>query len=121
MICWYCHWGWSKAVADIYRKHVAVAGEMAMDYGPAHVVWADENWHSVQWCLDHFDEHARQYEAHELAAVRQSLLDLLALPADVLDPCPAGYDDQHPDRFPPVAGVEMDRSRGRLAKAIGGE
>lgn len=109
MICWYCHWGWSKSVAEIYDRYIDVAGESAMHYGPAHVVWDDENFERehVQWCLDHFDEYRGDHEEAELAAVRQSLMDLLALADDVLAPEPEDYDGEHPEQFPPK--VEMVR------------
>lgn len=86
--CWYCHWGWSKPVLDIYRKHEAVAGESAMQYGPAHIVWADENFDSAQWCLENFDHYRGHHTESELAAVHQSLIDLLALSPEVRNPCP---------------------------------
>lgn len=109
-ICWYCHWGWSKAVADIYNKYRPIAGEDAMHYGAAHVVWDDENFERehVQWCLDNFEEYKRDDATPaENEAVKQSLIDLLALPDDVLNPEPADYDDEHPEAFPP--SVEMER------------
>lgn len=30
MICWYCHWGWSVPVVDIYERYIQQAGESAM-------------------------------------------------------------------------------------------
>jgi len=104
-ICWYCHWGWSKPVAEIYQKHAAVAGESAMHYGAAHIVWDDENFERehVQWCLDNFEKYKRDDASDaENDAVRQSLIDLLALPDAVLAPCPDDYDDEHPDKYPPA-------------------
>jgi len=107
--CWYCHWGWSRPVVEIYRRHEDVAGEQAMQFGPAHIVWSDENFdrNSVQWCLDHFDRHRSDHNGDELAAVRQSLVDLLALTDDVRDPCPSSYEGERPELFPPA--IEMDR------------
>lgn len=104
-ICWYCHWGWSKPVAEIYDKHIAVAGESAMHYGAAHIVWEDENFerHHVQWCLDHFEEYKHDdATTEENEAVRHSLMELLALPDDILDPCPDDYDNEHPAAYPPT-------------------
>ena len=88
----------------IYHKYVEVAGESAMHYGAAHIVWDDENFgrEHVQWCLDHFEEYKhKEATTAENEAVKQSLLDLLALPDEVLYPWPDDYDDEHPERFPP--------------------
>lgn len=107
MICWYCYWGWSKPVREIYDKYEAIAGESAMEYGPAHIVWSDENFDrsSVQWCLDHFDEYRGDHTDEALSAVRKSLEELLLLSDEVLGPEPADYDGEHPEKYPPL--VEM--------------
>lgn len=78
-----------------------------MDYGPAHIVWGDENFERshVQWCLDQFEQYRGDYGDAELAAVRMSLEELLLLPNEVLAPEPADYDGEHPERYPPA--VEM--------------
>lgn len=110
MICWYCHWGWSKAVTDIYQRHLAIAGHAAMHYGAAHIVWDDENFgrEHVQWCLDEFEQYKCDDASDaENEAVRQSLIELLALTDDVLDPEPEDYDGERPEMFPPR--VEMAR------------
>ena len=110
MICWYCFWGWSKEVVDIYEKYIYVAGEFAMHYGAAHIVWDDENFERehVQWSLDHFDEYKREdCTEEENEAVRQSLIELLELPDSLLAPEPEDYDGEHPENYPPK--VEMDR------------
>lgn len=86
--CWFCTHGWPKAIRDIYDEHIKVAGYSAMHFGPAHVVWEDENFDSAQWCLDNFDEYSGDHSAEELAAVRASLVALLALPANVINPRP---------------------------------
>ena len=104
-ICWYCHWGWSEPVAAIYRRYLAVAGESAMHYGPAHIVWEDENFEreSVQGCLDHVNEYRHETATDEQhAAVKASLEALLALPDDLLDPCPMDYDNENPTQYPPA-------------------
>ncbi len=110
MICWYCHWGWSKEVADIYDRYVETAGESAMHYGPAHIVWEDENFerHHVQWCLDHFDDYRGDHTDKELTAVKQSLLDLLQLSDDVLNPEPSDYDGKHPENYPPQVEMRLN-------------
>ena len=107
MICWYCHHGWPKPIADIYDRFLLIAGESAMHFGPAHIVWEDENFDSSGWCLEHFDEYAGDHLPEALAAVRQSLIELSQLPTDVIDPAPADYDGKHPENFPPPAGMEM--------------
>lgn len=111
-VCWYCHWGWSSQVAEIYDRCRKVAGESAADYGPAHIVWANENFERehIQWCLDNFEENARadpEWTQEELAAVRRSLEELLALPDQVLCPEPADYDGENPKAFPPPLGITM--------------
>lgn len=108
-ICWYCSWGWSAQVADIHDRALKLAGESALHYGPAHIVWDDENFEreDVQWCLDHFDEHRGDHSEDELAAVKTSLEELLALPDEILAPMPEDYDDEHPDRYPPNPAITM--------------
>jgi hypothetical protein len=112
MMCWYCHWGWSNPVADIYEKYLPLAGEPAMHYGPAHIVWDDENFKRslVQACLDDWDEWVQKYRDDEngyslpeLAYVKASLVDLLALDDAVLSPAPDdGWDNPaaHPPTVP---------------------
>jgi hypothetical protein len=101
VICWFCRYGWPKPVADIYDKYIKVAGETAMHYSGAHSVWEDENFerHHVQWCLDHWGEY-RSESVNDVqdAAVKQSLLELLALPDDDLYPAEAAaYNDEAND------------------------
>ena len=59
--CWYCYWGWPRPIRDIYDAAAEefLGDETALLYGPAHVVWADEDWMLAQHCLDHFDEWVR--------------------------------------------------------------
>lgn len=106
-ICWWCYWGWPKQIRDIYDRGVAVAGEMAMDYGPAHVVWSDENWDCAPGCLkDCDDPRYDEWPLEDLEAVRCSLRELIALPPELKE-APAGYDGRHPERFPPPASWVM--------------
>lgn len=101
--CWWCHWGWPKPIAEIYQDAVAeLAGDEApLHWGPAHIVWEDENWDSAQSCLDHFDEYRRDYSEWQLDIVRESLERLVALP-DKWKHEPAGFSDQSdPVDFPP--------------------
>ena len=130
MICW-CYWGWPKAIRDIYDRAKeaidafvpcqendwtdGIGGESALQYGPAHVVWADENFcrRTVQGCLEdalagrhwHTDP---EETAMEKSVVIRSLEELLALPDSILDAVPSGYDGVNPESFPPV--VEMEKA-----------
>ena len=109
MICWYCYWGWAKAVADIYAKALEALGgdNSALNYGPAHIVWDDENFDSAEWCLEHFDEYRFDHSDEDLEIVKQSLIELAAIPME--DRCiePDDYDEMHPELFPPADGVEV--------------
>lgn len=103
MTCWWCHWGWPKLIADIYDDCVMKLGgdEGPLHWGPAHIVWEDENWEAAQWCLDHFDEYRRDYSDATLAIVRESLDRLVALP-DKWKREPIGYgDDSNAPDYPP--------------------
>ncbi len=113
MRCWYCHWGWSKAVVQIYKKYINEAGESAMHYGAAHIVWDDENFerHHVQWCLDNFEEYKHKEASDaENEAVKQSIIELLELPDELLDPEPQSYkdadEDADPQDYPPTVGMD---------------
>ena len=83
-ICWYCHWGWAKPVVEIYKKAVKAlgGGDIPMHYGPAHIVWADENFetNSLKICLANLEQNKGDLTEAELAIVRQSLEEMLALP-----------------------------------------
>ncbi len=76
-------------------------------YGPAHVVWADENFDSAQWCLDNFEKYRGDNSDAALAVVRRSLERLAALPESAWNVEPEDYDDRNPDQYPPPDGVEM--------------
>ena len=107
MMCWYCHWGWPLPIADIYDRYRPIAGESAMHYGPAHVVWDDENFgrEHIEWCLEHFADYSTDnHRPDELAAVKASLMDMLALPDDILEPTEANRceaEDGNPKDYPP--------------------
>lgn len=111
-ICWDCYWGWPKAVAEIYDRACKDLGDedgQALHYGPAHVVWEDENWHSAECCLEHFDEYAENLSESEKVIVRRSLKELAAIPLEERDLQPEGYDGKHPELYPPPEGVVMVR------------
>jgi hypothetical protein len=111
MICWYCFWGWPKQVADIYCEALAALDgcDSLLLYGPGHIVWSDENWDSAQWCLDHFEEYWGSHDPtpEEKRIVRESLEKLLLVPEEIRMCEPDDYDGEHPENFPPPAGIEM--------------
>ena len=115
-VCWYCHWGWPKPVADIYDEALKLlhGDEAPLRFGPAHMVWEDENFdnRSVNWCLEEFDNGARKWRNRfplsDLAVVQRSLEKLSAVPE--FNRCPRpDYDDENPEDFPPPPGMEMVR------------
>jgi hypothetical protein len=102
--CYWCWWGWPKPILDIYNDCLAKldGNKGPLHFGPAHLVWEDENWDLVQFCLDHFDEFSFDLTEHELAVVRESLARLLAVPDEYKSP-PDGFDEDKnsPGDFPP--------------------
>lgn len=109
-ICWYCHWGWPKPVADIFlRAKAALGDDYWLDFGPGHIVWSDENFDSANWCLEHFDEYSDGMDEHSKSVVRKSLEELKALAPELYDVEPEDYDDENPQNYPPPAGAEMVR------------
>lgn len=100
--CYWCHWGWPKPIKDIFDRAVADLGGFtdAMYFGPAHIVWSDENFDSAQWCLDHFEDRWGDFNEEELAIVRRSLEELAAVPDEFKQP-PNEYDGENPESFPP--------------------
>jgi hypothetical protein len=96
-------------VADIFLKaKAALAGDdYPLMYGPAHVVWSDENWHLAQDCIDAFDKYRRDLTDEQARVVRHSLEQLAALPQSAWDVEPEDYDEEHPENYPPPEGVEM--------------
>ena len=114
MICWWCYWGWPRPIYDIYAKALEMAGgnSSALEYGPAHIVWADENFEDshVGWCLEHFDDNADDLTEIEKKAVRWSLEELLKVPGKYKME-PEGYedDDENPQGYPPPDGWKMVR------------
>lgn len=123
-LCWWCHWGWPKVIRDIYDRaerdidEVLLSvcceangwemwggepswGKSALEFGPGHIVWSDENWDSADWCLRQCDGPMfDDWHPEALEIVRRSLRELMALPEEVKT-TPAGYDGQHPENYPP--------------------
>ena len=110
-ICWYCHWGWAKQVMDIYDAALEMPGSSwsAMHFGPAHIVWEDENFDRAEWCLENFDKYSEDLTEKEKAAVRWSLEELNKIPMHIRCPEPDDYDDEHPDQYPPPVTITMIR------------
>jgi len=108
-ICWFCYWGWPKPVADIYLKALAKLDgyDSPLKFGPAHVVWEDENFNSALWCLDNFYKYKGDYTQEELDIVRESLIELSKLPEEVYNIEPDDYDGKHPGLYLPPEDVEM--------------
>lgn len=109
-MCWYCYWGWPKPIADVYLRAIADLGGRSAPllYGPAHIVWADCNFDSAQWCIDNFDKYAGGLEPQEREVVMRSLRELLEVP-NYLKHEPEG-DYSLPDddaAHPPWPGVVM--------------
>lgn len=107
-ICWWCHWGWPKPIRDIYEEALKKldGDESPLHYGPAHVVWEDENWDFAQYCLDHFDEREYKYSPEDLEVVRWSLEELLKIDKKFLEE-PEGYEGEEPEKYPPPKDWDM--------------
>ena len=109
-ICYWCYWGWPKPIKDIYDRALAELDgwKDPLEFGPGHIVWSDENWDSADWCLEHFDEYRGDYSDEDLAIVKRSLVELLAVPEEFREP-PEEYDDENPADFPPPVHWECNR------------
>ena len=112
-LCWYCFHGWPKPNVEIYDRLIASAGYEATHYGPAHIVFEDENFDtdSIQYCIDQCDKPSIHFDLSEgqIADVREALVALLAIPESIRDCCPADYDEENPALYPPPEGVEMEK------------
>ena len=110
MICYWCYWGWPKLISDIFNEAVAKldGNDDSLIYGPAHIVWDDENFDSAQMCLDHFNEYAEDLTDYEKSVVRDSLEKLLVVPDEFKEE-PEDYDGLHPEWFPPPSHWECKK------------
>lgn len=109
--CWFCFWGWHPRVKMLFDDAVRALTLLGdpqpygfdgpLLFGPAHIVWEDENFDSAQWCLDHFDEYKGKWNEAQLEIVRWSLWELLKLP-EAFKVEPPNYDGENPKRFPPI-------------------
>lgn len=130
MICWYCYWNvWPKAVLGIYEKYENAiddklmvldmdfnapswpqSGEFALEYGPGHIVWSDENFDSAKWCIDNFAAYLDSECPKDIAdLIKKSLEELDALPGELKDAVPKEYKGENPENFPP--DYELVRSK----------
>jgi hypothetical protein len=108
-ICWYCYWGWAEQVADIHDRAEEELGESAVHYGPAHIVFADENFEDghIEWCITECDK-VEEYENVDVDSAKRLksyLEELLAVPEEVRCCCPEDYDGENPVLFPPTIPV----------------
>ncbi len=73
---------WPDEIQTIYDKALKdLGGNMdPLHFGPAHIVWEDDNFMSAQWCLNHFDEYTDELSPEQCAIVKKSLEDLRDLP-----------------------------------------
>lgn len=121
-VCWYCYWGWPKKIWEIYQRaerdiddmlapspennwtspEQSVSGEYALEFGPAHCTWSDENFNGDhEWELENCNHPSfADWPPEVLERVRQSLRELAALPAELKSP-PKGYNGQDPAKFSP--------------------
>lgn len=108
-ICWYCHWGWPKQAQEVYARGVESAEESSMLYGPAHIVWADENFDSasVLWCIEHAGEYPGDLKPEQIDIVLRSLKELLEVPEEIRCCEPDDYDGEKPELYPPPEGIVM--------------
>jgi hypothetical protein len=127
-ICWYCCWGWPRVVRAIYEKYSRLVSDAShvLDYGPGHIVWADENFETehIQWCLDNAEEWREHkwdekwpqnmksdgllLEDRDFHLAIESLRELLAIPESVRCCEPRDYDERNPENYPPPAEIEWE-------------
>jgi hypothetical protein len=115
MLCWFCYWGWPKVIDDIYQQALSKldGDEKPLCFGPAHVVWEDENFDSAEWCLENFDKYSQGHSEQELAVVKWSLEELAKVPMSTRTVAREYNDavdadqDVHPKDYPPPKGMEM--------------
>jgi hypothetical protein len=112
-ICWYCHWGWPKPVADIYDAALKKLDgyDHPLHYGPSHIVWDDENFEdeNIQFCLDQLDVpfFKERFSQTELEIVKESLLALQSIPLEIRCPPGSEIETDEPNLYPPPSNMEM--------------
>lgn len=110
-MCWYCIYGLPKPVADIWQEALnKLPFDEPLLYGPAHVVWSDNNFEdeSIKFCLKECDRKGYwNYEPAAIAIVRESLEKLLLIPEEVRVPPGAQAENDDGEPMPPPAGMVM--------------
>ena len=84
---------WPKVIADIYRRAVWDLGgdDNPLLWGPAHVVWEDNNFDCAESCLRDFDEMVQRlnmrddFNEDQLIIVHRTLEELAQLPMSIRD------------------------------------
>lgn len=131
-VCWFCHWGWPKAIRDIYDRAEAdidrlidaktasdheqwsgspSCGQNALEFGPAHCVWSDENFDgNFEFEYGDLANKVKYGDWLEgtLEIVKRSLDELAALP-DSLKLPPNEYDGNNPSDYPPQCEMAPNR------------
>ncbi len=91
-----------------WQKFEPTSGFNALRFGPAHVVWEDENWDCIDFCIKECeDDRFCAWPEFAVRLVQYSLIDLKALGIENIEVCPEDYDGWNPANFPPPDGVEM--------------
>lgn len=87
-----------------------LVGEMAMQFGPAHIVWADHNFEAenIAWCIANADKYRGDLSAHEIEVVIRSLRELLEIQESIRCCEPPDYDGAHPGDYSPPDGLTME-------------
>lgn len=120
MICWYCHWGWAKPIADIFLKAKEALGgnDELLIYGVGHIIWADENFSlaHVNKCLSDWPDWVdstrdlnksgiKDVSLGECLIVRYALQQLADIIESIPEVEPEDYDGEHPENYPPLGEV----------------
>jgi len=113
-ICWYCYWGWAEPVTKIYNQALdrLKGDDQPLLYGPAHIVWEDENWAYAEACLADFDQNKSYFSEEELAVVKWSLQELIKIPLPLREIEPDNYDGKNPINYPPEKGINVIKAKG---------
>lgn len=115
--CYFCYWGWPPEIQEIYDRAMSdleaqyVPGAECFDersahsvmhFGPAHIVWEDENFDHAGWCVDNFDKYSDGLTEEQKTIVLRSLKELVQVP-EALKVAPEG----EPYHNPPPWGEKL--------------
>jgi len=110
--CWYCYWGWAVPAAKIFNeaKRRLDGWDDPLTLGPAHIVWADENFddNSIKVCLDSCDKNKTDWPDDIIVVVKWSLEELLKIPEkdrDIEPQASRDDEDSSAELFPPTCPV----------------